>query len=100
MDPQLWTALVAVLRYLRNPRSRPRQHSTDPDIVKVWYWAVIHDRPVRWACQPCHWPAHLRKRPLPSDSWMSRRLRSDSARALLEALERRVIAPKGPGLFW
>ena len=31
---------------------------------------------------------------------MSRRLRSPSVVALLKALERRVIAPKKPGLFW
>jgi hypothetical protein len=31
---------------------------------------------------------------------MSRRLRSPSVVALLDALERRVVAPKEPGLFW
>jgi hypothetical protein len=31
---------------------------------------------------------------------MSRRLRSPSVRFLLDALERRVVAPKQPGLFW
>src|SRR5262249_28916661 len=45
-------------------------------------------------------PIHLRRRPLPSQPTMSVRLRSPSVGALLDALQRRVVASKAPGLFW
>src|SRR5262245_15071373 len=100
MEHQLYRAIVALLATLdQKPRSSRCTYS-DRRIVEVYYWAVIHDRPVSWACQRANWPLHLRRQPLPSDSRMSRRLRSPAVIALLAALERRVTAPKGPGLFW
>jgi len=100
MEHRLWQAIVAVLSALDKPRTPARFGFADADVVRVYYWAVIHDRPTSWACRREHWPAHLRKRPLPSAATMSRRLRSARVAALLDALERRVTAPAGPGLFW
>lgn len=100
MEHQLWKAIVAVLATLDKPRNSTAFDYSDEDIVKVFYWAVIHDRPRSWAVQRCNWPIHLRKKSLPSDTTMSRRLRAASVRALLNALERRVVAPRQPGLFW
>jgi hypothetical protein len=101
MEHQLWTAIIAVLAALGKPRFDPHEDYTDHDIVKVWYWSVIHDRPVSWAVQPRHWPPHLRRgQELPSGGTMSRRLRAPAVRDLLAALEARVTAPKEPGLFW
>lgn len=100
MEHQLWKAIVAVLLSLDKPRTPTRFDFRDEDIVKTYYWSVIHDRPTSWACRKEHWPIHLRKRPLPSPATMSRRLRSPAVTALLEALERRITAPKQPGLFW
>ena len=100
MEHQLWKAIVATLASLGKPRFDPREDYTDHDIVKVWYWAVIHDRPVSWACQRRNWPGPLRRHPLPSDTAMSRRLRTPAVRDLLAALETRVVAPTAPGLYW
>jgi DDE family transposase len=101
MEHQLWEAIVALLAEFGKPRFDPRQDFTDHDIVRVWYWAVVHDRPTCWALCPAHWPPHLRRGlRLPSGGTMSKRLRSPSVVALLDALERRVTAPKEPGLFW
>jgi hypothetical protein len=100
MEHQLWKAIVALLATLGKPRKRRAADYTDHDIVGVYYWAVIHDRSTEWACQARHWPIHRRRRPLPSPGTMSRRLRKPSVVALLDALERRVTAPKEPGLFW
>jgi hypothetical protein len=100
MEHQLWKALVAVLAALDKPRTPTAFDFSDEDIVKVYYWAVVYDRPTSWACQKANWPPPLRRRPLPSGATMSRRLRSPAVVALLDALERRVTAPKGPGLFW
>jgi hypothetical protein len=100
MEHQLWKSIVAVLVTLdKKPMSTHFDYS-DERIVQIYYWAAIHDRPTTWACRRGNWPVHLRRRPLPSDSTMSNRLRSPSVVALLAALERRVIAPKEPGLFW
>src|ERR1051325_10415791 len=100
MEHQLWKAIVALLLTLDKPRTPARFDFSDADIVKVFYWSVIHDRPTCWACVKKHWPIHLRPRPLPSPATMSRRLRSPRVVALLDALERRVTRPSGPGLFW
>jgi hypothetical protein len=100
MEHQLGKAIVAVLLTLDKSRTPTSFDFPDERIVAVYSWAVICDRPTSWACRKEHWPPHLRKRPLPSPATMSRRLRSPSVVALLDALERRVIAPKGPGLFW
>jgi Transposase DDE domain len=100
MEHQLYQAIVAVLLSLDQPPKPSPFAFSDADIVRVYYWSVIWDRPTSWACRPSSWPLHLRKRSLPSQPTMSRRLRSRSVVALLDALERRVIAPKEPGLFW
>src|SRR5437588_5295422 len=100
MEHQLWKAIVALLATLGKPRKRRSVDFTDHDIVEVYYWAVIHDRSQAWACHKKHWPIHLRRRSLPSDGTLSRRLRTPKVVALLDALERRVVAPKEPGLFW
>jgi hypothetical protein len=100
MERQLWKAILAVLATLDTASVPTRFEFSDERIVQVFYWSVICDRPTSWACQKKHWPLHLRKEPLPSPATMSRRLRSSTVVALLDALERRVVAPKGPGLFW
>ena len=100
MEHQLWKAIVALLATLGKPRKRRTKDYTDHDIVKVYYWAVIHDRCQAWACQKKNWPIHLRRQPLPSAGTLSRRLQTPTVVALLDALEQRVVAPKEPGLFW
>jgi hypothetical protein len=100
MEHQLWKAIVALLATLGKPRKRRATDYTDHDIVAVYYWAVVHDRPQAWACRKKHWPIHLRCRLLPAPGTLSRRLRTRKVVALLDALERRVVAPKEPDLFW
>jgi hypothetical protein len=56
-------------------------------VLGVYFWAVVHDRPVSWACQQRNWPADLCARGLPSQSTMSRRLRSVPVIRLLHLIE-------------
>jgi hypothetical protein len=100
MEYQLWKAIVAVLATLDKPRKPALYDYADAAIVKVYYWSVIHDRGIEWACGKRNWPIHCRRFKLPSRTTMSVRLCSPSVIALLNALERRVVAPKEPGLFW
>jgi hypothetical protein len=99
MEHQLWKSIVRLLSSLDQRHSSFWRFS-DRDIVAVFFWSVLHDRPVSWALERRNWPVHLRQRPLPSNTTMSRRLRSRSVKALLVALEAAVIRPKQGGLFW
>lgn len=100
MEHQLFKSIVVVMASLHKGRRSMREGFSDEEIVEVYYWSVIHDRPTCWACDPRHWPIWRRRKPLPSPATMSRRLRRASVRCLLNALEERVIAPKEPGLYW
>jgi len=100
MEYRLLKAILAVMATISQPPKPTAFEYSDADVVRVYYWSVIHDRPISWACRREHWPAHLHTRPLPSPPTMSRRLRSPSVVALLDALERTVTAPREAGLFW
>jgi hypothetical protein len=100
MEHQLWKAIVAVLASLDKPRRRSHCTFSDECIVRIYYWSVVHDRPQCWACNRKSWPLPYRGRPLPSPGTLSRRLRSPAVRALLDALEKRVVAPQQPGWYW
>jgi len=65
-------------------------------IVGVFLWAVVHDRPVSWACQQAHWPQELHFGRLPSQATMSRRLRSGPVIKLLHLLEQALAAAPSP----
>lgn len=100
MEHQLWKAIVALVSALDKTPLPTRHDFPDGFIAAVYYWAVLHDRPTVWACDRRNWPIHLRRRPLPSPSTMSRRLRHPTVAALLRELARRVTAPAEPGAFW
>lgn len=97
MEHQLWKEILRVLRGINKPARSAGQRYSDEEIVRVWLWAVLHDRPVSWACQRQNWPLHHRRRPLPSQSRVSRRLRTPGVQRLLEELEARVLLPEGTG---
>lgn len=98
MEYQLYRSILAALAAVVHPR----RYAPYPDrrIAAVYYWAVLHDRPTGWACDPANWPIHLRRDPLPSPATMSRRLRTPSVRGLLSRGERRANGPGHPAAFW
>jgi hypothetical protein len=68
-------------------------------ILLVWLWAALHDRPVKWACQPRHWATTtLRPARLPSPATMSRRLRRVDTARLVRDLVQRVRQQADPQL--
>jgi hypothetical protein len=89
MERELWEALCHLAEKLYNRSSRAVY--ADDVICGVYWWAVIHDRPVQWACQASHWPAEIRRR-LPSQPTMSRRLRSSAVEQLLLDVEQTLVA--------
>jgi len=72
------------LRRLGRRRQSGRQRYTDAGILEVYLWAVLHDRPVSWACDAGSWPRGTRRGPLPSASAVSRRMRTARMTRLLE----------------
>lgn len=100
MGHQLRKAIVALVRERSTGRFDPRAVYPDDAIARVFYGAVIHDRPTAWAVRSARGPAHLRRGlARPSAGTMSRRRRTRSVRALLDAVDRRVLRPPAPGVF-
>jgi len=93
MEHQLWKVIVEWLQRCGKPR-RPRETYSDVEIAKVFFWAVVHDRPMSWACEKWNWPLCERRWSKPSQSRLSRRLRSKSVRQLLERVEQQVLRPQ------
>jgi hypothetical protein len=85
MERELWKQLYLVVVRLDNGWTNGFFRASE--IVVVFLWAVVHDRPTSWACDARNWrmePLPL----LPSQSTMSRRLRTTRVQQLLEAVER------------
>jgi hypothetical protein len=97
MEDELWMELYRIIMDSGKGKRRKRQRFADREIVLVYLWAVLHDRPVCWACQRRNWPTDSPLRAVPSDSTMSRRLRTGGAQAILDLAERdgRQRIPRG-----
>ena len=96
MERELWRRIVAALR--STPPTRPRNAVyTDRQVVAVFLWAALHDRPVSWACDRANWPMQAWRRSLPDQSTMSRRLRHPALQDLLRSLLVRVQRDLGAG---
>jgi hypothetical protein len=95
MERQRFGELMGQLqRAAQGHRDDPRCTHRDRVVVAVLLWATLHDKPVSWATQPRHWPGDLRPRAgLPSQSCMSRRLRSAGVLALIQRFEQVARAP-------
>src|ERR1700760_1910570 len=89
MEANLFSRLYQLVDATPHTPRRKREQFSDKWIVIVFLWACIHDRCVSWACDPANWPAEL-DRPLPSQSRMSRRLRTVGVTQLLERLIAKV----------
>ena len=89
MEHQRYRELKSVLNDVaRTHRDNPRCTHRDQTIVAVLLWACLHNRPVSWAVDPKQWPGRTRPRcGLPSQSCMSRRLRTTSVLELIQRME-------------
>ncbi len=78
------------------PRSATSSHGGatnaffDYEIVAVYFWAVVHDRPTSWACNRGNWIKGLWPGRLPSQSTLSRRLRTTEVQRLLHVMEQHL----------
>jgi hypothetical protein len=84
MERELWRQLYELALRFDEAWKIPAVYPTSM-IVAVFFWAVIHDRPVSWACQRRNWPPDIQLA-LPSQSTMSRRLRTPAVENLLSKI--------------
>ena len=88
MERELWIWLYQCAKACDNPQWWRLEWYFDFQIVAVYLWAVLHDRPTCWACDPRNWPEGLWPHGrLPSQSTMSRRLRTTEVQRLLALME-------------
>lgn len=99
MERELWKVLYRLAQSCDNPRFWwASEYYRDLVIVAVYFWAVVHDRPTSWACNPKNWPKDLlRKIPLPSQSTMSRRLWTTEVQRLIRNMEGYLMRLEGHG---
>ncbi len=96
MERELWSWLAAAVGSAAIGHAQRQRLFNDQVILLTLLWAVLHDRPIRWATDPRNWPCCMRIKSRPSPATMSRRLRSPSFLALLERLRVRLAAAPGP----
>jgi hypothetical protein len=98
MERELWQALYLLASSL--DKGWGRWKYTTAEIVAVYFWAVLNDRPTSWAAQPSEWPPDLRPDPLPPQSTLSRRLKQADAVELMTAVEQQLVVLVGLGKHW
>lgn len=102
MERELWEGLCGLLRgvYKLGGPARYGPGTGDDVILAVFWWSVVHERPVSWSCVAENWPPDLRRLPLPSQPTMSRRLRSRSVELLMHRFEQQLITLTGSAQSW
>jgi len=100
MEGQLWERLYSVVSDMgkRGGCSYVRKRFSDGWVALVYLWAVLRDRPTVWACDARNRPEAEQWRPLPSQSTMSKRLRTVGVLTLLSRCEAQLrdLLPRGP----
>jgi hypothetical protein len=91
MENELWSKVYQMVHQLGNNKKPKRATYSNADIVLTYLWAVLHDRPVFWACQRCNWPIYYRRKNLPNPSTMTRRLRTETIQQLMRKVEQQLI---------
>jgi hypothetical protein len=90
MERELWKSLYMLAVKLDNPWGHWRYSTAE--IVAVYFWAVVHDRPTSWAADPAEWPDDLRPARLPPQCTLSRRLGRPETVILMTAMEHYLVA--------
>lgn len=94
MDRDIWIVLECASRIVarRLPRPRRRYAFSDRQIILMWLWAVLHDRPMSWACSRENCRGRFRPRRLPSISQFCKRLATDRFRLARDLLHQTLSA--------
>lgn len=85
MERELWKSLHAMAMHLSTPVGAWKFSAAD--IVVVYFWAALHDRPMCWAVDKDNWPRELCPVALPSQPTLSRRMRRAEVQQLMTDIE-------------
>jgi len=91
MEGELWRQVYALAKRLGKASGVIRGRFLDVEIIAVYLWSVLHDRPVGWACKRANWRGRCPMKCLPSPSTMSRRLRAEGVQRLLCDVEKELL---------
>lgn len=91
MEGQLYKKVYGLVMETAKNKTIKRATFTNAQIVLTYFWAVIHDRPIYWACKKKNWPIYYRRLVLPTPSTMTRRLRRDDIQRLLKEIESKLV---------
>lgn len=88
MDRELWITVFSAVKLAARRIKSAGRRPVFPDwlIVAMYLWSVWHDRPMCWACSRSHYSSLFRPRKLPSVSQFTRRVKSDTVCAILQAV--------------
>ncbi len=93
MERELWMALY---QFVSDSQVRGKGWLyTTGTFVMVYFWAVVHDRPMYWAVDKRNWPEDLCPGLLPSQLQLSRRLRGPDVAEMMTEIEHQFSAMIG-----
>lgn len=93
MERELWLALYEFVAKSK-VKGRGWRYRTS-DILLVYFWAALNDRPMYWATDPDNWPENLFHRHLPSQSQLSRRMKGEDVIEMMVEIEHMFVAKVG-----
>lgn len=89
MEQQQWATLCVALRHAcRREPAAPRTRYSDYLILRLYFWAAHHERPMTWTLGPAHYTRWFGPRKLPSLSQLNRRIAGDRFQRLLGHVHR------------
>jgi len=86
MDEFIWKVIRLAIKSADRsiPRAGRRPRYGDALIVRMYFWAVAHDRPLCWACRRSSYGRMMRPRAIPSVSQFCKRVRSQRVQAVID----------------
>jgi len=98
MERELWKTLYCLAKLL--DKSWGRWRYRDADVLAIYFWAVVKDRPVSWAVKSENWLPDLLPAWFPPQCTVSRRMRKASVVRLLTAVEEHLLGLLLLGRYW
>lgn len=97
MEYRLYLQMYEIVVTLSKSQTCKGKRFSNAWIVLTLLWSILHDRPISWACDPENWPKEEAWHAIPSNSTMSRRLRTVPVQTLMVQVESHVrdLFPKG-----
>lgn len=93
MERSQWSVLRQVLRSVTRSMPRlSRARYSDYLIASLYFWAVLHDRPMTWALDRDYYNRMFRPRkPLPSISQLNRRIAANRFQTILQRVHEHLV---------